>query len=253
MIVDRHSSRLEHALVHGLLFQPFELGIQLVFVRLFAHRLAGDGVGDFFAELMLFSELIPSFYYQPSSNKHHSTRMANTYIVSSTLSIVMFPWICVMAAPAFFIAFSVSWLIFAASIEYICASSWAVCAVVCSRFFSWTFFLRKAALATAACHCQNCLSPIKKQRLKGQEAHQFYSQQYSSSPQLPAPPFDFASVSLVSAACPTAPATSGWRSWAHPCASGLRHRRTRTTSCLFGFRVEIQKVRDIGLFRRSRL
>lgn len=36
-------------------------------------------------------------------------------IVASTLSIVSPPWICFMAAPAFFMAFSVSWFMFAAS------------------------------------------------------------------------------------------------------------------------------------------
>jgi hypothetical protein len=40
-----------------------------------------------------------------------------TYIVSSTLSIVSPPWICDMAFPAFSIALSVSWLMFAASME----------------------------------------------------------------------------------------------------------------------------------------
>jgi hypothetical protein len=56
-----------------------------------------------------------------------------------------------MAVLAVFNAFSVSWLIFAASMEYICCSSWAICAVVCSRFFSWTFFRRRAALAAGCC------------------------------------------------------------------------------------------------------
>jgi hypothetical protein len=64
---------------------------------------------------------------------------------------VILPWIWVMAVLAVFNAFSVSWLIFAASMEYICCSSWAICAVVCSRFFSWTFFRRRAALAAGCC------------------------------------------------------------------------------------------------------
>lgn len=40
-----------------------------------------------------------------------------TDIVTSTSSIVILPWICFIAAPAFFIATRVSWLMFADSIE----------------------------------------------------------------------------------------------------------------------------------------
>lgn len=52
-----------------------------------------------------------------------------------------------MASPARSMAARVSLLIFAASIEYICCSRVATCAVVCSRVCSCCFFLRRAAFA----------------------------------------------------------------------------------------------------------
>lgn len=39
------------------------------------------------------------------------------HIVVSTSSMVILPWICFMAAPAFFMATRVSWLMFADSME----------------------------------------------------------------------------------------------------------------------------------------
>ena len=52
-----------------------------------------------------------------------------------------------MALPAVLMAFSVSWLMFAASILYICCSTWAIWSLVCWRLRSCTFFRRRAALA----------------------------------------------------------------------------------------------------------
>ncbi len=50
-------------------------------------------------------------------------KWGDTYMVTSTSSIVIFPWMVFIAAPAFFMAASVSWLMFADSMEYICCSS----------------------------------------------------------------------------------------------------------------------------------
>lgn len=44
-------------------------------------------------------------------------RLGLTYIVTSTSSMVIFPWMAFIAVPAFFIAARVSWLMFADSIE----------------------------------------------------------------------------------------------------------------------------------------
>ena len=53
---------LEHSLVHVLLLQTFQFCVQFVFVRLFADRIVCDCLGNFLAELMLFSELVPGKY-----------------------------------------------------------------------------------------------------------------------------------------------------------------------------------------------
>jgi hypothetical protein len=73
-----------------------------------------------------------------------------TYIVSSTLSMLSLPCICCIASPARSIAASVSLLIFAASMEYICCSRVEICAVVCSRVCSCCFLRFRAALAAVA-------------------------------------------------------------------------------------------------------
>lgn len=67
----------------------------------------------------------------------------------STLSIVRPACICFMAVPAFFMASSVSLLMFAVSMEYISRSSVMICADVCSRECSNCFFRRSAAFAAA--------------------------------------------------------------------------------------------------------
>lgn len=69
------------------------------------------------------------------------------YITLSTLSIVRPACICFMAVPAFFIASSVSLLMFAVSILYISFSSVMICELVCSRECSNCFFRRRAAFA----------------------------------------------------------------------------------------------------------
>ena len=63
------------------------------------------------------------------------------------MSILSLPCICFMAAPAFSMAASVSLLIFAASIEYICCSRVEIWATVWSRVCSCCFFRRNAAFA----------------------------------------------------------------------------------------------------------
>lgn len=68
-------------------------------------------------------------------------------MVSSTFSGVSFPWMFFMASPAFSIAASVSRLIFADSIEFICCSSVTICDWVCSCVCSCCFFRFRAALA----------------------------------------------------------------------------------------------------------
>lgn len=157
LVCHRDGAGLEHPLVHGLLFQTLQLGLELVLVGLFADGVVRDRCGDLLAELVLFAEFVPvkcvsSVHVETegicsSQAREERGKDKATYIVSSTLSMLRLPWICAIAVPACFIALRVSWLIFAASIEYICCSSWAICAVVCSRFFSWTFFRRRAALA----------------------------------------------------------------------------------------------------------
>lgn len=52
-----------------------------------------------------------------------------------------------IALPAVCMALSVSWLMLAASMLYICCSTWAIWSFVCCRLRSWTFFRRRAALA----------------------------------------------------------------------------------------------------------
>jgi len=68
-------------------------------------------------------------------------------MTSSTVSTVNPAWICFMAAPAFFIASSVSLLMLAVSIEYISRSRVMICDEVCSRVCSNCFFRRRAAFA----------------------------------------------------------------------------------------------------------
>jgi len=70
------------------------------------------------------------------------------YIVVSTSSMVILPWISFMALPAFFMATSVSWLMFADSMEYICCSSMDIWPFVCSRECSCCFFRFRALRAT---------------------------------------------------------------------------------------------------------
>jgi hypothetical protein len=75
----------------------------------------------------------------------------------STLSIVRPACICFIAVPAFFIASSVSLLMFAVSILYISRSRVVICALVCSRECSNCFFRRKAAFAAVVRVSQRCL------------------------------------------------------------------------------------------------
>ena len=67
----------------------------------------------------------------------------------STLSMVRPACICFIAVPAFFIASSVSLLMFALSILEIWPSSVIICALVCSSECSCCFLRRSAALAAA--------------------------------------------------------------------------------------------------------
>ena len=110
--VDRYRAGVEHALVHSLLLQPLQLGIQIFLVGLLAQWNTCDCSADLLAELVLFSEYVPA---PESVNKpiacatHCPSRVTiSTYIVSSTLSILIPPWICDIAAPACFIACKVS-------------------------------------------------------------------------------------------------------------------------------------------------
>lgn len=70
-----------------------------------------------------------------------------TYIVSSTFSGVSLPWICAIALDACSIAASVSRLIFADSIAYICCDRELICPSVCARVCSCCFLFFSAVLA----------------------------------------------------------------------------------------------------------
>ena len=80
--------------------------------------------------------------------------------MTSTSSIVILPCISFIALPAFFIATSVSWLMFADSIEYICCSSIDICPFVCSRECSCCFLRLRALRAAMPYQCQHQLSTI---------------------------------------------------------------------------------------------
>lgn len=114
-----HGARLEHLLVQVLLLERGEVGFQLVFVDGLRDGHRGDGVADFLGQFVLFAELFPEERVAVSVLRLLK-RVGNgreTHIVVSTSSMVILPWICFMAAPAFFMATRVSWLMLADSME----------------------------------------------------------------------------------------------------------------------------------------
>jgi hypothetical protein len=149
MYLVRHRDRtsLQHLIIKLLLLKFRQLIIQLRLVDRLANRCTRDGLGDFFAQRMLFSKFLPRKRLVSTVDSASRIRRRRTYIVSSTLSILSLPWICFIASPARSIAARVSLLMFAASMEYICCSNVAICADVCSRVCSCCFFRLRAALA----------------------------------------------------------------------------------------------------------
>lgn len=59
LICNRDGAGLEHPLVHDLLLQTLQLGLELVLVGLLADGVVRDRGGDLLAELMLFPEFVP--------------------------------------------------------------------------------------------------------------------------------------------------------------------------------------------------
>lgn len=121
-----HRARLQHLFVEVLLLQRGEVGFELVFVDGFGDGHRGDGVADLLGQFVLFAELFPvivgismGLLTREVAEKMtgRKTGRNETHIVVSTSSIVILPWICFMAAPAFFMATRVSWLMFADSME----------------------------------------------------------------------------------------------------------------------------------------
>lgn len=151
LIRNRNVASLQHSVVQLFLFQFGQLIVQFSLIDRLADRRTRDSLGNFFTQGVLFSKFLPASL---STTITISKTQKGTYIVSSTLSILSLPWICDIASPARSMAARVSLLIFAASIEYICCSSVATCAVVCSSVCSCCFFLRRAAFA-AIPNCQS--------------------------------------------------------------------------------------------------
>ena len=122
-----YSTRFQHLLVESLLFHGGEVGFEFVFVDGFGDGHGSDSVADFRSEFVLFAELFPAVIFQLAlwsclvgerrSAKNGRSEERDKYMVTSTSSMVIFPWMAFIAAPAFFMAARVSWLMFADSIE----------------------------------------------------------------------------------------------------------------------------------------
>lgn len=58
-ICNGHCSRLEHLLIQLLLLHVLELSFQLFVVDRISDLVSGDGVDNFFAEVVLYSDFLP--------------------------------------------------------------------------------------------------------------------------------------------------------------------------------------------------
>jgi hypothetical protein len=147
-----------------------------------------------------------------------------------------------MAFCALSIAISVSLLMFAASIEYICCSKVAICAEVCSSVCSCCFFRFSAALAAMIkdmsinvhksnpSKCTRCLSGCLTGLGEKVRTYRSYLCSRSSARWHPAHPSELVNASPVSAAYRDEPVAPGWHSWGRPSSSGHSAPRTNPTS-----------------------